>query len=49
MPCFAQGPLTLDLDVYGSIILDVPLFVLVPSKGGRNTQGPSNISQLTKK
>ena len=27
MPHFAQGPPTLDLDVYGSMILDVPLFL----------------------
>jgi len=39
MPRFAQGSLTLDLDVYGSMVLDVPLFLLVPSKGRGNTQG----------
>jgi hypothetical protein len=27
MPRFAQGLPTLDLDVYGSMILDVPLFL----------------------
>jgi len=27
MPRFAQSPPTLDLDVYGSMILDVPLFL----------------------
>ena len=37
MPRFAQGPPTLDLDVYGSMILDVPLFILVSNKGGGNT------------
>jgi len=37
MPRFAQGPLTLDLDVYGSMILDVPLFLSFGShKGGGN-------------
>ena len=40
MPRFAQGPLTLDLDVYGSMILDVPLFLSFGSdKGGENTWG----------
>jgi len=37
MPRFAQGPLTLDLDVYGSMILDVSLFLSFGShKGGGN-------------
>jgi len=27
IPRFAQSPPTLDLDVYGSMILDVPLFL----------------------
>jgi len=38
MPRLAQGPPTLDLDVNGSMILDVPLFLsFVSNKGGENT------------
>jgi len=37
MPRFVQGPPTLDLDVYGSMILDVHCFYLCSNKGGGNT------------
>jgi len=37
MPRFAQGPLTLDFVVYGSMILDVPLILLDSNERGGNT------------
>jgi len=37
MPRFAQGPPTLDFVVYGSMILDVTLFVLDSNEGGGDT------------
>jgi len=37
IPRFAQGSPTLDLDVYGSMILDVSFFsIYVSNKGGGN-------------
>jgi len=40
VPRFAQGPPIFDLDVYGSMILDVPSFLFLGSnKGGGNIEG----------
>ena len=38
MQHFAQGPPTLDLDVYGSMILDVHCFYLCSNKSRGNTR-----------